>query len=48
MTRPVAVQSLRDANGNVKLATVIARKRISADEARRLLEGRKLREVLEA
>jgi N-acetylmuramic acid 6-phosphate etherase len=48
VTRPIAVQALRDANGNVKLATVMARKRIAADEARKLLEGRNLREVLEA
>jgi N-acetylmuramic acid 6-phosphate etherase len=48
VTRPIAVQALRDANGSVKLATVIATKRIAADEARKLLEGRNLREVLEA
>jgi len=48
VARPVAVQALRDAGGNVKLATVIARKRVAPDEARRMLEGRKLREVLEA
>ncbi|HYS53794.1 MAG TPA: N-acetylmuramic acid 6-phosphate etherase [Thermoanaerobaculia bacterium] len=48
VTRPVAVQALRDAAGNVKLATVIARKRVAIDEARKMLEGRKLREVLEA
>lgn len=48
VARPIAVQALRDANGNVKLATVMARKRIAADEARKLLEGRNLREVLEA
>ncbi|HEX9500335.1 MAG TPA: N-acetylmuramic acid 6-phosphate etherase [Thermoanaerobaculia bacterium] len=48
VTRPIAVQALRDANGNVKLATVMARKRIAADEARKLLEGGNLREVLEA
>jgi N-acetylmuramic acid 6-phosphate etherase len=46
--RPIAVQALRDADGNVKLAAVIARKKVSAAEARKLLEGRKLREVLEA
>ncbi len=46
--RPIAVQALREANGNVKLATIIAKKRVSPDEARRLLDGRKLREVLEA
>jgi N-acetylmuramic acid 6-phosphate etherase len=48
VTRPIAVQALRDANGSVKLATVMATKRIAADEARKLLEGRNLREVLEA
>jgi N-acetylmuramic acid 6-phosphate etherase len=48
VTRPIAVQALRDANGNVKLAIVMARKRVAPDEARKLLEGRNLREVLEA
>jgi N-acetylmuramic acid 6-phosphate etherase len=48
VTRPIAVQALRDADGSVKLATVMARKRIAADEARKLLEGHNLREVLEA
>ena len=48
--RPTAVQAIRDADGNVKLAAVMARKRISAAEARALLEahGGRLREVLEA
>ena len=45
--RPIAVQALRDANGSVKLATLIARKRISAEEARGLLKDHNLREVLE-
>jgi N-acetylmuramic acid 6-phosphate etherase len=48
VARPIAVQALRDANGNVKLATIMARKRVPVDEARKLLESRKLREVLEA
>jgi len=48
VARPIAVQALRDAGGNVKLAAVIARKKVSAGEARKLLEGRNLREVLEA
>ena len=48
VTRPMAVQAIRDADGNVKLATVIAKKKISADEGRRLLEEKTLREVLEA
>ena len=48
VTRPVAVQALRDADGNVKVATVIAKKRIAVEEARKLLDGRNLREVLEA
>jgi N-acetylmuramic acid 6-phosphate etherase len=48
VARPVAVQALRDANGSVKLATIIARKHVSADEARALLQNRNLREVLES
>lgn len=48
-TRPAAVEALRDAEGNVKLATVMAAKKLGADEARRLLKhhGGRLREVLE-
>lgn len=48
--RPTAVQAIRDAGGNVKLAAVIAKKRISAAEAQALLDahGGRLREVLEA
>jgi N-acetylmuramic acid 6-phosphate etherase len=46
--RPTAVQAIREADGNVKLATVIAKKRVSAEDARRLLSERSLREVLEA
>lgn len=44
--RPAAVQALREA-GSVKLATVMAKRRVSLDEARRLLEERSLREVLD-
>jgi N-acetylmuramic acid 6-phosphate etherase len=46
--RPTAVQAIRDADGNVRLATVMARKRVSAEEARRMLQERSLREVLES
>lgn len=45
--RPQAAQAIREADGNVKLATVMARKRVGADEARRLLAEKTLREVLE-
>jgi len=47
--RPVAVQAIRDADGNVKLATVMAKKKITPDEARALLDAHRgnLREVLE-
>jgi N-acetylmuramic acid 6-phosphate etherase len=47
--RPEAVKAIRDADGNVKLATVIARKKISADDAHALLaeHNGNLREVLE-
>jgi N-acetylmuramic acid 6-phosphate etherase len=48
--RPAAVQALREADGNVKVAVVVARKKTSAAEARRMLEehGGRLREVIEA
>lgn len=46
--RPMAVQAMREADGNVKVATVIAKRKVGADEARRLLESQSLREVLEA
>lgn len=46
--RPAAAQAIRAAEGNVKLAAVMARKKIAADEARALLETHRgnLREVL--
>jgi len=46
VSRPVAVQAIRESDGNVKLATVIAKKGVSLDEARALLGERSLREVL--
>ncbi|HEX9986779.1 MAG TPA: N-acetylmuramic acid 6-phosphate etherase [Thermoanaerobaculia bacterium] len=46
VTRPMAVQAIRDADGNVRLATVMAKRRVDAAEARRLLETQDLREVL--
>ena len=46
VTRPMAVQAIREADGNVRLAAVIAKKRVSADEARELLASRSLRELL--
>ena len=48
VTRPMAVQAIRDADGNVKLAAVIAKKKVSANEARRMLDEKPLREVLES
>ena len=47
--RPTAVQAIRDADGNVKLAAVMARKKMTADDARALLDAYNgnLREVLE-
>ena len=47
--RPAAVQAICDADGNVKLATVMAKKKMTADAARALLEAHRgnLREVLE-
>ena len=46
VSKPVAVQAMRDAEGNVKVAAVMARRKVTADEARRLLEEKSLREVL--
>jgi N-acetylmuramic acid 6-phosphate etherase len=50
VTRPTAVQAIRDADGNVKLAAVMAGKKVAAGEARQLLERHRgnLREVLES
>lgn len=50
VARPVAAQAVRDANGNLRLATVMAKRKLSAQDARQLLadHGGKLREVLEA
>lgn len=50
VTRPMAVQAVRDAGGNVKLATVIAKKKVDAATARQMLERHKgrLREVIES
>jgi N-acetylmuramic acid 6-phosphate etherase len=47
VTRPMAVQAIRDADGNVKVAAVMAKKKVGADEARRLLAERPVREVLD-
>jgi N-acetylmuramic acid 6-phosphate etherase len=46
VTRPMAVQALRDAGGIVRLATVMAKKKVNAADAKRLLEQHSLREVL--
>lgn len=47
--RPAAVQAMREAGGNVKLATVMAKKKIAAGDASELLDAHhgNLREVLE-
>ena len=49
-TRPAAVIALREAEGDMKVASLIAKRRISADEARALLtdSGGRLREALES
>jgi N-acetylmuramic acid 6-phosphate etherase len=46
VTRPMAVQALRDAKGNLRVAAVMAKKKIGVAEAQRLLEKHSLREVL--
>lgn len=48
VARPMAVQAIRDANGNVRLAAVMAKKHVNADEARQLLDAQSLREVLQS
>ena len=45
--RLAALNAIREAEGNVKVATVIARRRVSAEEARALLAEKPLREVLQ-
>ncbi len=47
VTRPMAVQAIRDAEGSVKVAAVMAKKKVGAEEARRLLAERPVREVLD-
>lgn len=48
VTRPMAVQAMRDSGGNVRIAAVMAKKHVNADEARQLLDTRPLREVLQS
>jgi len=50
VSRPAAVQAIRDAGGNVKLASVMAGKRLSLDDAKAILavHGGNLRKVLES
>ncbi|HEX3067847.1 MAG TPA: N-acetylmuramic acid 6-phosphate etherase [Thermoanaerobaculia bacterium] len=50
VSRPVAVQAIRDAGGNVKLASVMAGKQLSLDDAKSTLaaHGGNLRKVLES
>ena len=47
--RPIAEQALASTNGDVKAAALVAKKRLSAEEAKRLLQQHRgnLREVLE-
>jgi N-acetylmuramic acid 6-phosphate etherase len=47
VSREAAEEALREADGVVKLAAVMAKRRVPADEARRRLAKRTLREVLE-
>jgi N-acetylmuramic acid 6-phosphate etherase len=50
VTRPMAVQAIRDSGGSVKVATVMAKKGVDAATARQLLEQHKgrLAEVLQS
>jgi N-acetylmuramic acid 6-phosphate etherase len=44
--RPIAVNAIREAEGNVRLASVMAKWRVGAEEARTLLDRAALRELL--
>jgi N-acetylmuramic acid 6-phosphate etherase len=44
--RMTALSAIREADGNVKIATVIAKKKVTAEEAKALLAEKPLREVL--
>jgi N-acetylmuramic acid 6-phosphate etherase len=46
--RPMAVQKMRESEGNVKVAVVMVKKNVSAAEARQLLASKSLREVLDS
>jgi N-acetylmuramic acid 6-phosphate etherase len=46
VTRPMAVQALRDANDEVRVAIIMAKQRVSADDARKQLAGKSLRDCL--
>lgn len=48
VTRETAAAALNEAAGDVKVAAVMAKKRLPAVEARHLLAGRTLREILES
>jgi N-acetylmuramic acid 6-phosphate etherase len=48
VTRPMAVQAMREAEGNVKVAAVVAKKKVTPEEARGLLAEKPLREVLDS
>lgn len=48
VARETAAAALDEAGGDVKTAAVMAKKRLPAEEARRLLAGRTLREILES
>jgi N-acetylmuramic acid 6-phosphate etherase len=49
VSRPAAAQAIRDAGGNVKVASVMAGKHLSLEEAKAILalHGGKLRKVLD-
>jgi len=48
ISRPMAVLKMRESEGNVKVAVVMAKKNVSAAEARELLASKSLREVLDS
>lgn len=47
VNRPTAVQAIRDADGDIRVACVIARRHVPADEAKKIVDAGGFREALE-
>ena len=47
VNRPTAVQAIRDADGNIRVACLIAKRRVPVEEAKKIVEAGGFREALE-